>query len=118
MLEEIYQTFGYYKTDLLSFTMKGKDGMAQIQRLMSELRRAPLCELCGQTARFDDFSQGLYGLPKSDVLRFQSEDLRIIVRPSGTEPKIKIYLQARAKTSDAAWDLILQMRQLIAEKMA
>ena len=118
VLEEIYQTFGYYKTDLLSFTMKGKDGMAQMQRLMSELRRAPLCELCGQAAKFDDFSQGLYGLPKSDVLRFQSEDLRIIVRPSGTEPKIKIYLQARAKTSAAAWDLILQMRQLIEEKMA
>ncbi len=117
VLQEIYQTFGYYQTDLRSITMAGKDGMTQMQRLMSELRRAPLCELCGQAAKFDDFSQGLYGLPKSDVLRFRSADYRMIIRPSGTEPKIKIYLQARGATKDQAADRIAQMHRLVAEKM-
>ena len=44
-----------------------------------------------------EFAQGLYGLPKSDVLRFKNETGRLIIRPSGTEPKMKIYLQSKGK---------------------
>lgn len=44
-----------------------------------------------------EFAQGLYGLPKSDVLRFKSETGRLIIRPSSTEPKMKIYLQSKGK---------------------
>ena len=49
---------------------------------------------------FDDFSKGIMGLPKSDVLRFKSENYRIIVRPSGTEPKMKIYLQTKGLSKE------------------
>ena len=54
-------------------------------------------EIDGVSFIFDDFAQGLYGLPKSDVLRFKSETGRLIIRPSGTEPKMKIYLQSKGK---------------------
>ena len=52
-------------------------------------------EIDGKALIFDDFAQGLFGFPKSEVLRFKNEEYRIIIRPSGTEPKMKIYLQAK-----------------------
>jgi phosphomannomutase len=72
--------------------------MEKMQRILSRIRQNPLTIIDGQPLTFDDFAQGLYGLPKSDVLRFANETYRIIVRPSGTEPKMKMYLQAKAET--------------------
>ena len=69
---------------------------------MSDLRQNPIKEIDGQILTLDDFSNGLYSLPKSDVLRFKNDAYRLIVRPSGTEPKIKIYFQAKAKDVSSA----------------
>ena len=95
VLQEIYERYGYYQTELKSISLPGKDGMEKMKEILSNIRKNPPKEIDGKELVFDDFSQGLYGLPKSDVLRFKNEDYRLIIRPSGTEPKMKIYLQAK-----------------------
>lgn len=97
VLQEIYQRYGYYQTDLKSISMPGKDGMSKMREILMRIRQNPPREIDGVPFIFDDFAQGLYGLPKSDVLRFKSETGRLIIRPSGTEPKMKIYLQSKGK---------------------
>lgn len=98
VLQEIYAKYGYYQTELKSIFMPGKDGMEKMRNTLQNVRSQPPKEFCGQVLTFEDFSKGLCGLPKSDVLRFRSENYRVIIRPSGTEPKMKIYLQVKEKT--------------------
>ena len=95
VLQEIYARYGYYQTELKSISLPGKDGMEKMQLILENIRKNPLKEIDGEALTFNDFSQGLYGLPKSDVLRFMSENYRLIIRPSGTEPKMKIYIQVK-----------------------
>ena len=95
VLQEIYARYGYYQTELKSISLPGKDGMEKMQLILENIRKNPLKEIDGETLTFNDFSQGLHGLPKSDVLRFMSENYRLIIRPSGTEPKMKIYIQVK-----------------------
>jgi len=97
VLQEIYTRYGYYQTDLKSISLPGKDGMEKMKEILADIRKNPPKEIDGKALKFDDFAQGLYGLPKSDVLRFKNEDYRIIIRPSGTEPKMKINLQVKSK---------------------
>lgn len=100
VLQEIYERYGYYQTELKSISLPGKDGMEKMKEILVDIRKNPPRELDGEQLFFDDFSQGLYGLPQSDVLRFMSDNYRIIIRPSGTEPKIKIYLQVKSEEKD------------------
>ena len=97
VLQEIYERYGYYQTELKSISLPGKDGMEKMKEILANIRKNPPKEIDGQALIFDDFAQGLFGLPKSDVLRFKNENYRLIIRPSGTEPKMKIYLQVKAK---------------------
>ncbi len=113
VLQEIYEKYGYYQTELKSISLPGKDGMEKMQGILANIRKNPPKEIDGQPLVFDDFAQGLFGLPKSDVLRFKNEDYRIIIRPSGTEPKMKIYLQAKGKTIIDAQEKIYNMLQFI-----
>ena len=102
VLQEIYARYGYYQTDLKSMSLPGKDGMEKMQEILANIRKNPPKTIDKKAVAFDDFSQGLYGLPKSDVLRFKNDDCRIIIRPSGTEPKMKIYLQVKGETAALA----------------
>ena len=68
-----------------------------MKEILAGIRKNPPKEIDGKSLTFDDFAQGLFGLPKNEVLRFKNEDYRIIIRPSGTEPKMKIYLQVKSK---------------------
>ena len=90
-LNEIYDEYGYFLDYLDSFVLKGKDGAEKIQNLMTSFRNKG-------TALFDgieeviDFSTGIRDLPKENVLKYIWKDgLWMAVRPSGTEPKIKVY---------------------------
>ena len=76
--------------------------MEKMKEILANIRKNPPKEIDGQPLTFDDFAQGLYGLPNSDVLRFKNENYRIIIRPSGTEPKMKIYLQVKSKDGKLA----------------
>ena len=87
--------------------------MEKMQEILANIRKNPPKEIDGQPLIFDDFSQGLFGLPKSDVLRFKNEDYRIIIRPSGTEPKMKIYLQAKGNIRTEVQEKIDTMDLLV-----
>lgn len=118
VLQEIYQRYGYYRTDLQSITLRGKDGAEKMQTLLKELRETPFEVLGAESLRFDDFEKGLHGLPKSPVLRFQSEHYRLIIRPSGTEPKMKLYLQAKGASMADAEHKLDEIRSFIKEHIA
>lgn len=96
VLGELYETYGHYESRLLSFTFEGSSGFARMQGLMDGLRNDPPKEIAGFPVekRIDYLSEGT-GLPKSNVLRyFLTGGLEATVRPSGTEPKLKVYLTA------------------------
>ena len=118
VLQEIYARYGYYQTDLKSISMPGKDGMEKMKVVLANIRKNPPKEIDGQALAFDDFANGLFGLPKSDVLRFKSADYRLIIRPSGTEPKMKIYLQARAENQTIAQQKCVAMQALLQDFLA
>jgi phosphoglucomutase len=109
LLMEIYERCGLYHESLLSVTLKGLDGLQQIQAKMTDLRNNPPKRLAGspvielrdiQLQRSTDLTTGsihTLPLPSSNVLQFVLEDgSKISARPSGTEPKIKFYFSMKA----------------------
>lgn len=98
-MDALYRKHGCYHNGLLSFTYEGADGMAKMGAIMDSLRAAPPAALCGEPVEeITDYSLGAKGLPKSNVLEFRSASAKVLIRPSGTEPKIKVYLSGRAAT--------------------
>ena len=104
----LYEKYGWYKECTINLVMPGLDGLQKMQALMAKLRNEPPMELGGEKlARLRDYKDGtifVNGLGKvdktpivgSDVLYFEMADgSNFIIRPSGTEPKIKIYLLVR-----------------------
>ncbi len=115
VLTGIYEKFGYYAAAQKSLTCEGQSGMAQIASIMDRLHNSDISELGGmKVVKTSDYllsvtKDKLTGketeitLPKSNVLSFTFEDdSYIIVRPSGTEPKIKLYLGAVGENEKAA----------------
>lgn len=108
-LDALYETYGYFREGMLDIYMEGLDGIEKRRRVMSSLREetpttiggvkvALLGDFLTQTTKhLVDGGETSTGLPKSDVLVFTLENGdKVIVRPSGTEPKIKIYFLAHA----------------------
>lgn len=90
-LNEIYDEYGYYLDYLDSFVLKGKDGAEKIQSLMADFR-AKGTALLPNIKEIIDFKDGIRDLPKENVLKYIFDDGSwMAVRPSGTEPKIKVY---------------------------
>lgn len=100
VLQELYEQFGYFLETLESRTLKGKDGVAQIQAKMSDWRDNPPQKVGGQSVKqVLDYAEGLDGLPKENVLKYLLEDGSwFCLRPSGTEPKIKVYFAVRGES--------------------
>lgn len=102
VLEGLYSRFGYYLDRVDSFTLKGKDGQEKIGQIMADLR-ARGTGLMDGIKELKDYGAGCDGLPKSNVLKYILEGGSwMAVRPSGTEPKIKIYYCLRAENADKA----------------
>ena len=104
LLQDIYKEFGYYRESLTSLVRKGKSGVEEIAKIMSDLRTTPPTELAGSpvTKIIDYNKPEETGLPKSNVLQFFNEAGDVVsVRPSGTEPKIKFYFGAKGDDADA-----------------
>lgn len=102
-LEELYRTYGYCLNTLHSYTFEGAAGFARMQRLMQHFRSTAAGFAGKKVLRTLDYAQGLDGLPKSDVLKFQLEgDCSVVVRPSGTEPKLKVYISVSAAGREEA----------------
>ena len=104
LLKDIYKEFGVYREKLVSLTKKGISGIEEIKKMMLDLRNNPPKNLLGsRVSEIRDYKLGvskdinfgvetIINLPKSDVLQFFTEDgIKVSVRPSGTEPKIKFY---------------------------
>lgn len=91
-LDDIAREYGLHATDQLSARV---DDLSQIGSVMQHLRSAPPTELGGRAVeQVEDLSEGIGGLPPTDGLRYRlAGDGRVIVRPSGTEPKLKCYLE-------------------------
>lgn len=100
VLEELYSQFGYFLEKLESRTLKGKNGVAQIQGIMADWRSNPPEKVAGiAVEQVLDYSKGLDGLPKENVLKYMLEDGSwFCLRPSGTEPKIKVYFAVRGES--------------------
>ena len=104
-MDALYQEFGYYKNRLLSEAFEGQNGMETMRRLMDQLRKQPPKALAGLPVQqvVDYRNADVTGLPSADVLEFRlKDDAKLMIRPSGTEPKIKLYLSAKAATAEQA----------------
>ena len=106
VMNELYEKYGYYKNDLCNFAFEGEDGMKTMNRIMDTLRNDPPKEIAGDpVVGTSDYlrsvstgdKEGVINLPKSNVLEYRLQSgCKLIVRPSGTEPKIKFYIEAPA----------------------
>ena len=100
-LEEIYAAYGYCMNTLHSYEFPGSAGMEKMQAIMQEFHGG-LDTIGGEVVvKTEDYSVGLNGLPKSDVLKYYTESGSVVVRPSGTEPKLKLYISVTAENREA-----------------
>ncbi len=132
-MEELYNTYGWYRSELLEFAFEGAAGMNEMNALLSKLRQEPpegimdlrvveqadylagkrriLGASCDMAAGYRPIA-----LPPADVLEYVLEDgSSVIVRPSGTEPKLKIYLSAKGADRAASKDTIDKLRRAVKE---
>lgn len=114
-LNDIYAEYGYFLDALDPFVLKGKDGAEKIQTLMDLFRRDGLHIFEGAD-RVIDYSKGVDDLPIENVLKFVWADGSwVAVRPSGTEPKIKIYYSVREENRKQAHKRLEKIRTQIIE---
>ena len=118
-MQDLYREHGYYRNATLSFTFEGSDGARAMASLMDALRAQPLSKIAGlQVEEFLDYKTGVEGLPSANVLQFDLENSnKVIVRPSGTEPKVKVYLFTVGKTGEEADSLIDSLGSVMTEYM-
>lgn len=102
-LNEIYKEYGYCLNTLHSFEFDGAAGFIKMREIMKEFHKG-LDVIGGKKVLTTlDYSKGLNGLPKSDVLKYLLEgNCSVVVRPSGTEPKLKIYISISAESKEEA----------------
>lgn len=117
VLHELYQKFGYYENRSLSFLFEGAEGFAKMQELMAGLRKNSPAEIAGlKVERVIDYRNDDTGLPKSNVVRFFLEGgAEVVVRPSGTEPKLKVYLTAVGVGQNDATETADRLAQFVKE---
>lgn len=101
-LNDIYDEYGYYLDSLDTFVLKGIEGAQKIQSLMTEFRENG-SKFFDNIKEVYDFSKGIADLPKENVLKYIFEDGSwIAIRPSGTEPKLKVYYSIQDKSRENA----------------
>lgn len=93
-MQDIYREFGFHHNRTVSYAFEGSAGAETMSSIMAAFRSQPLSEIAGyKVEQFLDYQQGVGGLPSANVLEFDLEKgNKVIVRPSGTEPKVKVYL--------------------------
>jgi phosphoglucomutase len=127
-LEKLYEKYGFYRECVISKAYAGAGGRERMASVMNSLRLKHPVKICGQKVRsVRDYLSGEIlnlktgektgtGMPVSDVLYYRTRDAVIVVRPSGTEPKIKVYVMAKGKTGEEADNLLFKCRKF-AEKI-
>lgn len=110
-MHALYEKYGYYHNKTIALSYPGAEGADKMAGIMSDLRKNPPASIAGsKVTGVVDYGEGVNGLPKANVLEFDLEGGdKAIVRPSGTEPKIKLYIFAKgddATSADAQIDAI------------
>ena len=117
-IRALYEKHGYTCCAVKSFAFEGEGGMERMAAVMDSLRAAPPAEIAGRavTGRTDyQTGEGVaLELPRSNVLEYRMDGAKLIVRPSGTEPKIKVYLSARAESMERAQEIDGELAQAAA----
>lgn len=102
-LEELYRTYGYCMNTLHSYEFEGSSGFTKMQDIMAKFHEGVEAIGPKKVDTVLDYSKGLNGLPKSDVLKYLLEgNFSVVVRPSGTEPKLKTYISVSAENKETA----------------
>ena len=120
-MDALYEQFGYYKNDVANFAFEGEDGMKAMASIMDSLRANAPAEIAGwkvigwsdyqASVRSDAGVETAITLPKSNVLEYRLENgAKLIVRPSGTEPKIKVYLSGKGATDAESREVVERLR--------
>jgi len=118
VLNTLYAEYGYYCDALSSYTLKGKDGAEQIQYMMQTLRNEKSIDLLPDIGELVDYDQGVNGLPCENMVKFVLKDKSwIAVRPSGTEPKIKIYYSIKDTSCDHAIQRLKNYQVILKSKL-
>ena len=121
VMNDLYEKYGYYQNATLNFSFEGEDGMKTMQNIMTTLRQNPPAEIAGaqvigrsdylESVSYGD-KEGTINLPKSNVLEYRlANGCKLIARPSGTEPKIKIYLSGKGATMAQSQEEIRKMTE-------
>ncbi|MDM5236557.1 phospho-sugar mutase [Bacillus cereus] len=129
-LLEVFEKYGFFREDLVSLTLKGKDGAEQIQEMMATFRENPPKEVAGLTVvAVEDYKASIVislqdghkeeiHLPKSNVLKYQLEDGSwFCLRPSGTEPKIKFYFGVKDNSLQNSEQKLLAIKEDIMNRL-
>lgn len=108
VLESLYKRHGYYAEKLLSFVREGQEGQEEIASMMKDLRENPLSTVNSlKVAEIVDYKDGVENIGASNVLEYHLEDgSRFSIRPSGTEPKIKLYIYTKDAFEERAKEKI------------
>ena len=129
-LQELFETYGYYQEDLESMTLKGKEGIEQIQKILKDFREHPPKEFAGKSVKViedyesskrlivDEGREETIDLPIANVLKYYlTNGAWICVRPSGTEPKIKFYVGVKEATAEQSKQLIEDIMKQLMERV-
>ena len=116
-LDELYNKFGYCLNTLHSYEFEGSAGFAKMQDIMKKFREGKDTFGDRKTESLKDYSKGIDGLPASDVLKFFIEGGSVVVRPSGTEPKLKTYISVVAGDEQEARAIEEKISEDLAEYM-
>ncbi len=125
-LKELYKQFGYYTCELNSFSFEGSNGLSIMNGIMDSLRQNPPSCICGiKLVKISDYSTSVekdmlsgnvskIPLPSSNVISFELEnDSSFVIRPSGTEPKLKVYYSAMATSMENAKSNICMLKDYL-----
>lgn len=119
VLEELYQEYGYYREKLISVVLEGVEGSKRIGRMMEHFRANPLNSIDDMNLeKTIDYLHQETGNAKSNVLKYYLDDGSwYAIRPSGTEPKIKLYIYSKDKNDKKAKEKIKSIEKVVTEKM-
>lgn len=119
VLDDIYDEYGYYGNKLISIVKEGADGQALIGRIMDVFRAEGLTDIGDRkVVRVTDYLKDNTGLPKSNVLKYELDDESwLAIRPSGTEPKIKLYVYSVGESQMKADAICEEITELVSAQM-
>ena len=109
-LVKLYEKYGFYLEGLKTITLTGIAGTEKIKEIMDTMRKNAPSEICGfKVKEMRDYELGIDGLPKSNVLKFIFEDAWFAIRPSGTEPKIKLYAGVKSDSIEKSKEMLNEL---------